>query len=289
MAPETSLKFSVRFKCRDVNVPKPGGGRSFRRIVHFPEEYTVKPLSVTNLAGRDPVSGRVVAQGIGGGIKHKYHWIDWIRDGPKEGPPILEEVIEVMNDGCRTTDVALVAVGKKLKYILATENMKPGDVLKTSRHIPRIPVRANEGDAYPLGALQIGTKVHCIEKYEGTGGLYIHAAEYRSSLNASRPVPSCVRHLRYNDVYSESDSETDVLPPDEESWSESSTASLKEDNEHHYPKPGVYVMVHRVVVHHQISLKEEPLLQHQEVTAGPDGWVVGLTVEGILSDVLSIL
>nr|CAD7442315.1 unnamed protein product [Timema bartmani] len=166
----------VRFKCRDVNVPKPGGGRSFRRIVNFPEKYTVKPLSVTNLAGRDPVSGRVVAKGIGGGIKHKYHWIDWIRDGPKEGPPILEEVIEVLSDGCRTADVALVAVGKKLKYILATENMKPGDILKTSRYIPRIPVRANEGDAYPLGALQIGTKVHCIEKYEGTGGLYVHAA-----------------------------------------------------------------------------------------------------------------
>lgn len=40
--------------------PKPGFGKSYRRIVHFPEEYTVKPLEVTNLAGRDPVSGKII-------------------------------------------------------------------------------------------------------------------------------------------------------------------------------------------------------------------------------------
>ena len=26
-------------------------------------------------------------------------------------------------------------------------------------------MRANEGDAYPLGALQVGTQVHCLEKF----------------------------------------------------------------------------------------------------------------------------
>lgn len=44
-----------------------------------------------------------------------------------------------MEDGCRTAHIALVAVGDKLKYILATENMKAGDILKTSRELPRIP------------------------------------------------------------------------------------------------------------------------------------------------------
>ncbi|KAJ2949536.1 hypothetical protein O0L34_g15456 [Tuta absoluta] len=156
--------------------PKPGFGKSYRRIVHFPEEYTVKPLEVTNLAGRDPETGRVVAKGIGGGIKHKYHWVAWVRDGPEEGPPQEEKVIQVMEDGCRTANIALVAVGDKLKYILATENMKAGDIIKTSRNLPRIPVRANEGDAYVLGALPTGTNVHCIEKEPGEGGLYIHAA-----------------------------------------------------------------------------------------------------------------
>ncbi|CAD0202231.1 unnamed protein product [Chrysodeixis includens] len=160
----------------DIMKPKPGLGKSYRRIVHFPDQYTVKPLEVTNLAGRDPESGRVVAKGIGGGIKHKYHWIDWVRDGPTEGPPQEEKVIQVMEDGCRTAHIALVAVGAKLKYILATENMKAGDIIKSSRHLPRIPVRANEGDAYVLGALPAGTIVHCVEKVPGQGGLFIHAA-----------------------------------------------------------------------------------------------------------------
>ncbi|CAG4943533.1 unnamed protein product [Parnassius apollo] len=160
----------------NIQKPKPGFGKSYRRIIHFPNEYTVKPLDVTNLAGRDPVTGRVVAKGIGGGIKHKYHWIDWHRDGPTEGPPQEEKVIQIMEDGCRTAHIALVAVCDKLKYILATENMKAGDILKTSRNLPRIPVRAKEGDAYLLGALPTGTLVHCIEKDPGMGGLYVHAA-----------------------------------------------------------------------------------------------------------------
>lgn len=124
----------------EIEKPKPGvKGKSYRRIVHYPKDYTVKPLEVTNLAGRDPVTGRLVAKGIGGGIKHKYHWIDWIRKGPKEGPPKVERVIKVIKDGCRTAYVALVASEDKLKYILATENMKAGDLIRTSCHIPRIP------------------------------------------------------------------------------------------------------------------------------------------------------
>lgn len=74
-----------------VEKPLPGTGTSYRRIVHYPEKYTVKPLNVTNLGGRDPVSGRLVARGIGGGIKHKYHWIDWNRIGPTEGPAQVTE------------------------------------------------------------------------------------------------------------------------------------------------------------------------------------------------------
>jgi len=166
----------VRHKARYVQKPVIGHGVAFRRKVHFPEKYTVKPLEVTNLAGRDPTSGRVVVKGIGGGIKHKYHWVDWKRVGPKEGPPQEEKIVKIIKDGCRTSFVALVAHGDKLKYILATENMKAGDIIRTSCHIPRIPVRPNEGDAYPLGALPLGTEVNCVEKYPGLGGFLVHAA-----------------------------------------------------------------------------------------------------------------
>lgn len=146
-----------------VTKPEPGVGKAYRRIVHFPENYTVKPLEVTNLAGRDPVTGRVVAKGIGGGIKHKYHWIDWKRVGPKEGPPQEERVIKIMEDGCRTANIALVAVGDKLKYILATVNMKAGDLLKTSCHIPRIPGMV--GNYKKKNFSEVGLKPLTIGKY----------------------------------------------------------------------------------------------------------------------------
>lgn len=170
-----------------IKKPLPGTGKAYRRIVHYPDEYTVKPLDTTNLAGRDPVTGRVVAKGIGGGIKHKYHWVQFQRDGPKEGPPQTEKVLDILFDGCRTAKIALVGVGDTVKYIIASENMKPGDLIKTSRFIPRIPgenhdmtencrqvemkfiftVRAKEGDAYPLGALPLNTQIHCLEKNPG--------------------------------------------------------------------------------------------------------------------------
>lgn len=99
-----------------VELPKPGvGNKAYRRIVHYPENYTIQPLKVTNLAGRDPESGRLVAKGIGGGIKHKYHWIDWKRHGPKEGPPLVEKVLDIIVDGCRTGHVALIGQGDNLR------------------------------------------------------------------------------------------------------------------------------------------------------------------------------
>lgn len=80
---------------------------------------------------------RVVTSKLGGGIKHLYHWIDWIRDGPTEDvPPIKEKVIQIMKCGCRTPNIALVGVGGYMKYIVATANMKAGDILCTSRYIP---------------------------------------------------------------------------------------------------------------------------------------------------------
>lgn len=91
-------------------------------------------------------------------------------------PPKEEKVLEVFKDGCRTSFVALVGSGSELKYILATENMKAGDIIRTHRGIPRNSVRASEGDAYPLGALPNGTMVHCVEKYPGLGGFLIHSA-----------------------------------------------------------------------------------------------------------------
>lgn len=80
-----------------------------------------------------------VAKGIGGGLKHKFHWVKYDRDGPEEGPGQEERVISVMFDGHRSANVALVGNKDNLRYIIATENMKVGDIIKTSRAIPRNP------------------------------------------------------------------------------------------------------------------------------------------------------
>lgn len=127
------------------------------------------------MAGRDPVTGRKVAQGIGGGVKHKFHWVKYRREGPAKSEQD-ERVIDVMFDGHRSAKVALVGHGDQMKYIIATENMKAGDLIKSSKFIPRTPVLPKEGDSYPLGALPDGALVHCIQSVPNGKDFTVRAA-----------------------------------------------------------------------------------------------------------------
>jgi len=165
----------VRFKFRELDIPKPGAGGSgmqFRRTVHYPEKYTIKPIPTTNLGGRDPKTGRVVVGTLGGGMKHPYLWVDYIRWVPKGSPPLVERVLEIIVEPNRSGHIALVGHDDKLRYIMATENMKKGDLLTTSTELTRIAVRPNEGDAYPVGSLPIGCVVCCVEFMPGRGGFF---------------------------------------------------------------------------------------------------------------------
>lgn len=65
--------------------------------------------------------------------------MEYDRGGPTDGPPQDERVLDVLFDGHRSADVALIGHGDTLRYIIATENMKVGDIIKTSRVIPRNP------------------------------------------------------------------------------------------------------------------------------------------------------
>ena len=105
-----------------------------------------------------------------------WYFVDFKRVGPSSGPPLVEKVIDIIKSRDRTGFIALVAHANVKRYILATENMKIGDLIRTSGEIPRVSVKANEGDAYPLGALPIGSKIHNIEQIAGLGGVYCHAA-----------------------------------------------------------------------------------------------------------------
>jgi len=88
----------------------------------------------------------------------------------------VERVMEVIREPTRTAHVALVGHADKLRYIIATENMKAGDLITTSKELTRIAVRANEGDAWPLGSLPVNTKICCVEIDPGAGGFYARAA-----------------------------------------------------------------------------------------------------------------
>ena len=75
---------------------------------------------------------------LGGGHKKRYRWVDNCRHGPKEGAPLVEKVMSIQYDPCRTAKIAAVASGERMRFIIATSTMKPGDLISTSGHIPRI-------------------------------------------------------------------------------------------------------------------------------------------------------
>jgi large subunit ribosomal protein L2 len=60
--------------------------------------------------------------------------------------------------------------------------MKIGDLIRTSGEISKNPVVAYEGDAYPVGALPVGTVVHNIEPTPGVGGHWCKAAGSSATL-----------------------------------------------------------------------------------------------------------
>ncbi|XP_075564027.1 large ribosomal subunit protein uL2m [Pelecanus crispus] len=141
-------------------------------------KYTVRPVGMKKTGGRDH-TGRIRVRGIGGGHKRRYRMIDFQRLRYEEGAPpqpFTEKVISVRYDPCRSADIALVAGGNRKRWIIATENMEPGDIIKNSSHIGRMAVSANEGDAYPLGALPVGTLICNLESHPGKGAQYIRAA-----------------------------------------------------------------------------------------------------------------
>lgn len=129
-------------------------------------QYTHEPLRIRRLGGRDPNTGRKVNQHIGGGVKFDYFMIDFHRRGPAEpGKTYDERVLEVRRDPNRSCHIAFVAGENGKRWILATENMRAGDIISTSCHIPENPLIGIEGNAYPIGALVTGTLINSVERY----------------------------------------------------------------------------------------------------------------------------
>lgn len=69
-----------------------------------------------------------------------------------------------------------VISGDNVRWIPASDNILPGDIIRTHSELPRNPIKGKEGDAYPVGALQVGTLLHNIEVEPGVGGKFCIAA-----------------------------------------------------------------------------------------------------------------
>uniref|UniRef100_A0A0N5A7Z4 Ribosomal_L2_C domain-containing protein n=1 Tax=Syphacia muris TaxID=451379 RepID=A0A0N5A7Z4_9BILA len=169
LAPSTAWLYSKRYL--PAYAPKPENKPRYlwdeRDLIRQTGgKYTHEPLRVKRLGGRNPETGRKVNQHIGGGVKFDYYMIDFHRRGPtEEGKTYDERVIEVRRDPNRTSHIALVAGSNGKRWILATENMKAGQIISTSCYIPTNPIIGIEGNAYPLGALAVGTLVNSVEKF----------------------------------------------------------------------------------------------------------------------------
>uniref|UniRef100_A0A8C5QT40 Large ribosomal subunit protein uL2m n=1 Tax=Leptobrachium leishanense TaxID=445787 RepID=A0A8C5QT40_9ANUR len=167
LPPVSSLRSIITSSC--LNNIKPWNIRT---------KYTINPIGRKKTGGRDH-TGRIRVHGIGGGHKQLYRMIDFHRlkyEPGKDNIPFQEKVVEVRYDPCRSADIALVAGGKRKRWIIATENMKAGDLISTSGHIGRMAVSAQEGDAHPLGALPVGTLINSLEVLPGKGAQVIRAA-----------------------------------------------------------------------------------------------------------------
>ncbi|OQV19110.1 putative 39S ribosomal protein L2, mitochondrial [Hypsibius exemplaris] len=145
-------------------------------VKEWPENYTVKPLKTVRTGGRHPITGRVVYRRIGGGVYRDHLWIDINRNYIPEDRTIEEKVMEVREDPNRSGFVALIGHEDHQHWIIATENMKVGQIIKSSRAVGRMSIRAYEGDTYAVGALPIGTVVSSLELIEGHGCRVARAA-----------------------------------------------------------------------------------------------------------------
>lgn len=117
-------------------------------------------------SGRDS-SGQMSVRHQGGRQKRYYRIIDFIRQKTGKG-----KVIGIEYDPNRTSHIALVEFedGER-KYMLQAGNMKAGDTVETGEGAD-----VKLGNTLPLAKIPLGTEIHNIELYAGSGGQIVKSA-----------------------------------------------------------------------------------------------------------------
>ena len=130
-----------------------------------PELYKGRPYAAlvekkSKSAGRNN-NGHITTRHIGGGHKHHYRVIDFVRN--KDG--IAGKVERIEYDPNLTANIALVcyADGER-RYIIAPKGLSVGDQIMNGSEAP---IKA--GNCLPLRNIPVGTTLHCIEILPGKG------------------------------------------------------------------------------------------------------------------------
>ena len=152
--------------------------RRFTELADFSEITKSRPeksllVKRKKNSGRN-VYGRITIRHRGGGHKRFLRKIDFLRE--KHG--VSAKVAAIEYDPNRSARIALLhyADGEK-RYILATLNMKVGDILASGPT-----VEPQEGNALPLSVIPLGLPVHNIELYPGQGAQMCRGAGMSAQL-----------------------------------------------------------------------------------------------------------
>ncbi len=113
--------------------------------------------------------GRITSRHQGGGQKHKYRIIDFLRK--KKNTKGIVERIEY--DPNRTAYIALInyAEDKEKKYIICPQNLKVGDTIEAGKGVD-----IKIGNALELKDIPPGTLIHNVELLPGNGGKLARSA-----------------------------------------------------------------------------------------------------------------
>jgi large subunit ribosomal protein L2 len=142
---------------------------------HTPEKALLRPLKKTG--GRNSY-GRITSRHRGGGHKRMYRLIDFKRDKLDQSAKVLG----IEYDPNRSSRIALLEyLDKTRSYVLAPLDLKPGDEIVSTQNAD---IEIKAGNCLPLSRIPLGTAVHNIELYPGTGGKLVRSAGTSAQLMA---------------------------------------------------------------------------------------------------------
>ena len=112
--------------------------------------------------------GRITSRHRGGGVKHKYRVIDFLRNKTN----IMAKVERIEYDPNRTSHIALVKYEDNVRnYILCPQNLNVGDQISSGDN-----VEIKIGNCLKLKDIPPGTVVHNVELIPGNGGKLARSA-----------------------------------------------------------------------------------------------------------------